>query len=143
MDTAKKKALSEFSRRAMQRLWDKKVPKSQTLNIPSLDTDIKIRNLTYEEIVECTDSIFCATEDMKVVCIPDNKHLFQSSLFHCMIARALILAAILIDEDSIFSYQRMLLPLALNPMVKFIQDDICQQRRNDTALWRTLCSSVP
>lgn len=55
MDTAKKKALSEFSRRAMQRLWDKKVPKSQTLNIPSLDTDIKIRNLTYEEIVECTD----------------------------------------------------------------------------------------
>ena len=53
MDNAKKSALAEFSRRAMQRLQDKKIPKHQILHIPSLDTDIKIRNLTYNEIAEC------------------------------------------------------------------------------------------
>ena len=53
MDSAKKSALAEFSRRAMQRLQDKKIPKYMTLHIPSMDTDIKIRNLTYEEIAEC------------------------------------------------------------------------------------------
>lgn len=53
MDSAKKSALAEFSRRAVQRLHDKKIPKYQTLHVPSMDTDIKIRNLTYEEIAEC------------------------------------------------------------------------------------------
>lgn len=53
MDNAKKSALAEFSRRAMQRLQDKKIPKYQTLHIPSLDTDIKFRNLAYNEITEC------------------------------------------------------------------------------------------
>lgn len=53
MDGAKKSALAEFSRRAVQRLHDKKIPKYQTLHVPSMDTDIKIRNLTYEEIAEC------------------------------------------------------------------------------------------
>lgn len=55
MDGAKKSALAEFSRRAMQRLQDKKIPKYQTLYVPSMDTNIKIRNLTYEEIAECMD----------------------------------------------------------------------------------------
>lgn len=55
MDNAKKSTLSEFSRRAMQRLHDKKIPKQQTLHVPSLDSDIKIRNLTYEEITECVN----------------------------------------------------------------------------------------
>jgi hypothetical protein len=55
MDSTKKSALSEFSRRAMQRLQDKKIPKYRLLHIPSLDTDIKIRNLTFEEIKECVD----------------------------------------------------------------------------------------
>ncbi|MEA4941922.1 MAG: hypothetical protein VB094_05190 [Oscillibacter sp.] len=55
MDSTKKSALSEFSRRAMQRLQDKKIPKYRLLHIPSLDTDIKIRSLTYEEIRECTE----------------------------------------------------------------------------------------
>ncbi len=39
MDSTKKSALSEFSRRAMQRLQDKKIPKYRLLHIPSLDTD--------------------------------------------------------------------------------------------------------
>lgn len=53
MDKDKKSFLAEFSRRAMQRLQDKKVPKYRTLHIPSLDADIKFRNLFYDEIVEC------------------------------------------------------------------------------------------
>lgn len=53
MDSEKKSFLAEFSRRAMQRLQDKKVPKFRTLHIPSLDTDLKIRNLSYDEITEC------------------------------------------------------------------------------------------
>lgn len=55
MDSVKKSALAEFSRRAMQRLQDKKIPKYQMLNIPSLEIDIKIRSLTYNEITECTE----------------------------------------------------------------------------------------
>lgn len=56
MDNTKKSALAEFSRRAMQRLQDKKIPKYLTLHVPSMDTDIKIRNLTYEEILEVYDT---------------------------------------------------------------------------------------
>ncbi len=53
MNSEKKSFLAEFSRRAMQRLQDKRVPKHQTLHIPSLDIDMKFRNLTYSEIMEC------------------------------------------------------------------------------------------
>ena len=53
MDKDKKSFLAEFSRRAMQRLQDKKVPKYRTLHIPSLDTDMRFRNLSYDEITEC------------------------------------------------------------------------------------------
>ena len=53
MDNAKKHALAEFSRRAMQRLQDKKIPKFLTLHIPSLDIDMKIRSLTHNEVTEC------------------------------------------------------------------------------------------
>lgn len=53
MDKDKKGFLAEFSRRAMQRLQDKKVPKYRTLHIPSLDTDMRFRNLSYDEITEC------------------------------------------------------------------------------------------
>ena len=55
MDNAKKHALAEFSRRAMQRLQDKKIPKFLTLHIPSLDIDMKIRSLTHNEITECME----------------------------------------------------------------------------------------
>lgn len=53
MDKDKKSFLAEFSRRAMQRLQDKKVPKYRTLHIPSMDADMKFRNLSYDEITEC------------------------------------------------------------------------------------------
>lgn len=53
MNSEKKSFLAEFSRRAMQRLQDKKVPKYRTLHIPSLDTDMRFRNLSYDEITEC------------------------------------------------------------------------------------------
>lgn len=55
MDSTKKHALAEFSRRAMQRLQDKRLPKFLTLHIPSLDIDLKIRSLTNNEITECME----------------------------------------------------------------------------------------
>lgn len=55
MDKETKSALSEFSRRAIQRLRDKKTIKKRRLNIPSIDQDITIRNLSYGEVVECTE----------------------------------------------------------------------------------------
>ena len=45
MDTEKKKTLADFSRRALQRLKDKKIPKRQTLHIPSMDMELTIRSL--------------------------------------------------------------------------------------------------
>ena len=53
MDTEKKKPLADFSRRALQRLKDKKIPKRQTLHIPSMDMELTIRSLDYGEIMEC------------------------------------------------------------------------------------------
>ena len=55
MDSEKKSFLAEFSRRAMQRLQDKRLPKFLTLHIPSLDIDLKIRSLTNNEITECME----------------------------------------------------------------------------------------
>ncbi len=55
MDSEKKSFLAEFSRKAMQRLQDKRIPKHQTLHIPSLDIDLKIRSLAYNEVTECMD----------------------------------------------------------------------------------------
>ncbi len=53
MDNEKKRTLAEFSRRALQRLKDKKIPKRQILHIPSMDMDLTIRSLDYGEIMEC------------------------------------------------------------------------------------------
>ena len=53
MDNEKRKFLAEFSRRALQRLKDKKIPKKQTLHIPSMDMELTIRSLDYGEIMEC------------------------------------------------------------------------------------------
>ncbi|MEG0693793.1 MAG: hypothetical protein RR444_12025, partial [Oscillospiraceae bacterium] len=47
--------LSSFAQKAMQRLRDKKIVKHRNLYVPSLDQEITIRNLTYAEIVECTE----------------------------------------------------------------------------------------
>lgn len=53
MDSGKKSFLAEFSRRALQRLQDKKIPKYMTLHIPSMDSDLRIRSLTDAEVMEC------------------------------------------------------------------------------------------
>ena len=44
MDNKKKCTLAEFSRRALQRMKDKKIPKKQTLHIPRMDIDLTIRS---------------------------------------------------------------------------------------------------
>lgn len=44
-----------FTQKARKRLQKKKVRKYRTLYIPSLDENIKIRNLDYPEFVECTE----------------------------------------------------------------------------------------
>lgn len=44
-----------FTAKAVQRLKDSKVRRFATLYVPSLDQNIKIRNLDYPEIVECTE----------------------------------------------------------------------------------------
>ena len=46
MDKEKRSLLAEFAQKSMQRLEAKKRPRYQTLHIPSLDMDIKIRSLT-------------------------------------------------------------------------------------------------
>ena len=53
MYNKKKCTLAELSRRALQRMKDKKIPKKQTLHIPSMDIDLTIRSLEYAEIMEC------------------------------------------------------------------------------------------
>lgn len=55
MDSEKKSFLAEFSRRAVQRIQDKnkKIPKYRTLRIPSMNIDMRFRNLFYDEITEC------------------------------------------------------------------------------------------
>lgn len=53
MDDEKKKMLSAFAIKAAQRLEERKVTKYQTLFVPSLDEEIKIRSLTRKEVIEC------------------------------------------------------------------------------------------
>lgn len=52
MDNQTKKTLEQLTQKATQRLQDKKKVKIRTLHVPSLDENIKIRNLTKEEITE-------------------------------------------------------------------------------------------
>lgn len=54
MEMEKKLVFKSFTEKAIQRMQDKKVRKYRVLHIPSLDENIKIRNLDYPEIVECT-----------------------------------------------------------------------------------------
>lgn len=55
MEQNKDDIFKAFTAKAVQRLKDKKVRKIETLYVPSLDQNIKIRNLDYPEIVECTE----------------------------------------------------------------------------------------
>lgn len=51
----KDEVFKAFTAKAVQRLKDKRVRKYETLYVPSIDQNIKIRNLDYPEIVECTE----------------------------------------------------------------------------------------
>ncbi len=55
MEQKKDDIFKAFTAKAVQRLKDKKVRRYETLYVPSLDQNIKIRNLDYPEIVECTE----------------------------------------------------------------------------------------
>ena len=55
MEKNKDDIFKAFTAKAVQRLKDKKVTKYETLYVPSIDQNIKIRNLNYPEIVECTE----------------------------------------------------------------------------------------
>lgn len=55
MKQEKDDIFKSFTAKAIQRLKDKKVRRYETLYVPSLDQNIKIRNLDYPEIVECTE----------------------------------------------------------------------------------------
>lgn len=55
MDKDKSEVFKSFTNKAIKRFQEKKVRKYSTLHIPSLDENIKIRNLDYPEIVECTE----------------------------------------------------------------------------------------
>ncbi len=55
MEKNKDDIFKSFTNKAIQRLKDKKVRKYETLYVPSIDQNIKIRNLDYPEIVECTE----------------------------------------------------------------------------------------
>ena len=55
MDKDKSEVFKSFTNKAIKRFQEKKVRKYRTLHIPSLDENIKIRNLDYPEIVESTE----------------------------------------------------------------------------------------
>ena len=55
MAATKKETLSEFSRRAIQRMEAKKVPKKRRLHVPSMDMEITIRSLREEDLVEISE----------------------------------------------------------------------------------------
>ena len=55
MEKEKDEIFKAFTAKAVQRLKDKKVRRYETLYVPSLDQNIKIRNLDYPEMVECTE----------------------------------------------------------------------------------------
>lgn len=55
MEQKKDDIFKSFTAKAVQRLKEKKVRRYATLYVPSLEQNIKIRNLDYPEIVECTE----------------------------------------------------------------------------------------
>ena len=55
MEKNKDDIFKAFTAKAVQRLKDKKVTKYETLYVPSIDQNIKIRNLNYPEIDDKQD----------------------------------------------------------------------------------------
>lgn len=54
MENEKNSIFRAFTEKAIKRMQEKKVRRYRTLHIPSINENIKIRNLDYPEIVECT-----------------------------------------------------------------------------------------
>lgn len=54
MEREKNSIFRAFTEKAIKRMQEKKGRRYRTLHIPSIDENIKIRNLDYPEIVECT-----------------------------------------------------------------------------------------
>ena len=82
-----------------------------------------------------------AAKDAKIVGITHDEHFFQPGSAHHHIAFAFINDFRCADYSPIrmTDGQRMFHPLTIYPMVKFIQDHICQQRRYDSALRCSFC----
>ena len=74
-------------------------------------------------------SIFRSTVNPKVVRISNNEHLFEVGLFR--------LSVPVFRSDISFAY-RTPLPLAFNPVVEFVKNDVCKEWRNDSTLWCSL-----
>ena len=83
--------------------------------------------------------LFCPTENPKIICVSDDIHFFQSCIPHCPVRMTLYRTARCIFSMGIVLRYRIALPLAFNPMVEFIQNYVCQQWGNNSALRRSLC----
>ncbi len=79
MDKNKDAVFNSFIKKAEERLESKKERKTKTIYIPSMDTEIKVRNLTKAEIIECMDVEESQKADEYTcyigVCEPDLKKL--------------------------------------------------------------------
>ena len=92
--------------------------------------------------------LFILAENSEIICISHDIHFFQPCFPHFEECLAPVKSNRVSDFPLIpvFLYKRVVLPLALNPFVQFIQHDIGKQRWNDTALrsafvWNE-CSAV-
>lgn len=83
-----KKELSEFARRAMQRMEDKKTVKHQELYVPSVDSNIVIRNLDKAEVAEC-------------MAVEDNGDPTRADKYSIYLAVTKIFAADTDDQDEL------------------------------------------
>ena len=70
---------------------------------------------------------FRPAKNPKIIRISDDIHFFQPCIPHCPIRMALYRTARRIFPVGVVFRYRVALPLAFYPMVKFIQNHICQQ----------------
>ena len=93
----------------------------------------KISYCCFGAPVLCTGALFCTLFLIrkrlrpypKVVRISNNEHLFEVGLFR--------LSVPVFRSDISFAY-RTPLPLAFNPVVEFVKNDVCKEWRNDSTL---------
>ena len=80
-------------------------------------------------------------EDTEVIRIAHNEHFFEIGVPHFLVALALVkdLGGADGAPCSVAVCHRVFCPLAVHPMVEFVQHYVCQQRRNNPALRRSFC----